>query len=374
MRRIWGTTAMLPFTRKSLAMGASALVIFGGAILLPTASIAAEPGAEPTANPAATSAPTPAETAAPTSAPEPAPTAPETVAPVAPAAPEPVAPLPTETAPAAAPEPTPTAVPNPSGTRITVSSPSLPGTYRGVVGSRPQTTFVGYAAPGSSITITDKAGTVLGTGTTRPEGVWSISFMTSDEAYGIQTVVITAVWSGMVDDVLEYTYRLTPLPIDGPTISTPAAPTTTVRGPAATVPVTFSGTGIPNAIVSVFQLPFLGVQLDDLDGDQVKTSFGETTVAADGTWSFTALVSPGEYSISAAQGLYAENPDPESPFRYASSAIEYRDLIVISTDGAATALPETGSSSPLLAGFSLLLMGAGTAGILITRRQRRDAV
>jgi hypothetical protein len=359
---------MLPFTRRSLTMSTSVLLILGGAVLLPTASVAAEPAASPTSTPAATSAPAPAKTAAPTPAPEATPSAPETVAEVAPA---PVNPAPT--APAAAPEPTPAAIPNPSGTRITVSSPSVPGSKGGVVGTRPNTTFLGYAAPGSSITITDPAGAVLATGITRPEGVWSLSFVSSDEAYGIQTVTITAVWSGMVDDVLEYRYRLAPLNMEGPTISTPAAPSTTVQGPGPTVPVTFAGTGVPGALVAVFQLPFLGIQLDDLDGHQDTVTIGETTVGADGTWTFSALMAPGEYSVSAAQGLYAENPDPDSPFRSASWSIEYRDLIVVSTDDAASELPETGGSSPLLGAFSLLLMGTGATGILAARRQRRLA-
>jgi hypothetical protein len=361
---------MLPFTRRTLTMSTSVLLILGGAVLLPTASIAAEPAAHPTSTPAATSAPAPAETAAPTPTPEATPSAPETVAEVAP---EPVNPVPAPTAPAAAPEPTPAAIPNPSGTRITVSSPSVPGTKGGVVGTRPNTTFLGYAAPGSSITITDPAGAVLATGITRPEGVWSLSFVSSDGAYGIQTVIITAVWSGVVDDVLEYRYRLAPLNMEGPTISTPAAPSTTVRGHGPTVPVTFAGTGVPGALVSVFHLPFLGIQLEDLDGHQDPVTIGETTVTADGTWTFSALMAPGEYSVSAAQGLYAEDPDPDSPFRSASWSIEYRDLIVVSTDDAADELPETGGSSPMLGAFSLLLMGTGATGILVGKRQRRIA-
>lgn len=352
---------MLPSIRTSLAAGTSALMILGGTFLLPGVAVAVAPSASDTVTVTAEPTDQPSATPAPVIAPTPA----ETSTPVDPGPAAPTMPPSTQAA-----VPTPTAAPNPSVTRITVSTPSSVGTEFAIVGARPTTKMLGYAAVGSAITITDTSGTVLGTGNANGDtGLWTASLTYPDEAYNIQTVIITAVRFGVVEDVLEHSFRLAPLDMEPPTVTTPAAGTT-VSGPGQSVPVSFSGTGVAGARLQLFQLPFAGIRLDQLDGDQIPTTIGETTVAADGSWTLTAVVAVGEYSFSAVQGLYAENPDPQNPFRSSSSPIEYRDLFVTSSDAAAAELPETGTPSPALGTVAFLLMCAGAAGMFAARRLR----
>jgi hypothetical protein len=403
---------MTPFTRTTVATGAAFLLVAGSALTLAGPAWGATP---PVPTPAATDAPAAGSPEAGTDGPdapstdEPAaPTTPiSPSAPVAPAAPVPSvapgAPVPTDTpadgsgdvesdprepsssataeptaradagpAPAPVPEvvpaPDPTDPPNPDDTQITLRGNGDPERYE----TRERFFIVGEAGPLTEIRVLDQAGNLIAFDYSDSDGTFYLAVTYPQDAYTKQTVTVTSSFEGDLISSVQTSFNLTPPTMEMVGLSSPAAGQT-VTGPGALIDVPFTGTGVAGARVEVLGYPFAGVREAGLDGDYAPEIVHDTVVGSDGTWATTLQLEPGAYSFKARQMLDAPASSPYFPYLGFDWGVEYRDLYVTSSTPSGATLPETGAPSSTLPTLSMLLLGAGTAGMLIARRRSEQS-
>jgi hypothetical protein len=165
-----------------------------------------------------------------------------------------------------------------------------------------------------------------------------------------------AVTAPVIPPPLTETVQTSPaLPTPKPSVATPTLappqveldePAVAVKAPVVSVPeigvegsVRFSGTGTPGSLVEVCA------------GD---TCLGHTTVGADGGWTFTVQIEPGDYdfgarAVDASGAMLAESP----PFNFVVPAPKQAPTLTAPPSGA------------LIAGNLVTLAGTGTPGVEI---------
>jgi Ca2+-binding RTX toxin-like protein len=141
-------------------------------------------------------------------------------------------------------------------------------------------TITGTGTAGATITLLDGL-TTLGTTTVAANGTWS--FSPASMAVGNHTISARQTYSG-VDSQLSPTITITITAPPAPVLNPPTVGSTK-KGVA---PVTFTGTGIAGALVTI---------RDATRGIVLATA----TVAANGSWTVTVSLSTGSYSATATQ-------------------------------------------------------------------------
>ncbi|WP_194293017.1 Ig-like domain-containing protein [Streptomyces smaragdinus] len=193
-------------------------------------------------------------------------------------------------------------------------------------------TISGTGTPGSTVTVTDGTGAVLGTAPVAPDGTWSFDSVPLPDG----TYTITATQTDAVGNVS---------PLSNSVIFTvdtaaPAAPVITGPADGSTInnsTPTITGTGEPGATVDVV-----------VDG----VPLGTATVAPDGTWSIpvTTPLADGPHTVTATQTDAAGNVSPVATSNFTIDATApAAPVITAPADGSTitSATPTiTGSGEP----------------------------
>jgi hypothetical protein len=260
-------------------------------------------------------------------------------------------------------------------------------------------TFTGTAPATSIVTILDAAGNEIGrsdgsiTGTT-----FSIPVTFAADAPVQQTVTVSSFAGGRgADNQVVRSFNL-------PAAAT--APTQTIATPKITSPtngakltgsqVTFTGTGTPGANIIVAVVPTSEVQtLEDQAAASMKSAMrvapraatpadpeDPIVVNAQGIWSVTLALKPGDYTAEAASVLLDANGDPVvgtdgSPVVAGpSNDVEFVLAAAVTTAATGTtsdpgSLAFTGSNAAPEAGIAAALLALGGGLMAAARRRRR---
>jgi len=201
----------------------------------------------------------------------------------------------------------------------------------------------GRAEPGSTVTVTDGDGLVLGSAVADANGDWAFdSVALADGTYTITATATDAAGNVSPADSVRFTVDTS---VEPPLVTEPAdGGTITDRTP------TISGTGEPGATVEV-----------TIDGQVVGTA----VIGDDGTWSLAVddALACGAHTLRATQRARQVTSAPSEPI----------DFTVECEPAGEGGLPDTGAPESLVA---LALLGVGLFGAgmgLVRRRTRTDS-
>ena len=256
----------------------------------------------------------------------------------------------------------------PSDASLTVGQP-YEATLR-ATGTGPITFSVSGGALPNGVTLDEASGVISGTPTTT--GTYAVTFTATGGA-GADTRSATFV-----------VLAAAPVRLPAPTITSPS-PGQTIEGP-----VTYRGIGTPGAFIAL--VSFEGDTPPQSSGP-IEDAFAAADpiqVAADGTWSRTIAVTPGDYTTFAVEfrrdvdgTVSLENSSPASGFVSYSVAAAAPAGTPPTTPAAAApaagrapatssalSLAFTGSHTSGLIGFGALLAASGVALTMAGRRRR----
>ena len=163
-------------------------------------------------------------------------------------------------------------------TAYTVTAPVISGPVNGGTVSTSTPFVTGTAQPGSVVKVYD-GGVLVGTTTATASGAWSLT--TSALANGTNVLTTTAT---NPENVTSLTSGATAITVAG---NPPPLPTTVGGSVVSSTIVPLSGVGgIPGATINVMDAGIV---------------IGHTTVAANGSWSLTETLTPGNHQITIQQ-------------------------------------------------------------------------
>lgn len=254
--------------------------------------------------------------------------------------------------------------------------------------------FSGTGAEGAVVTVLGTDGQPL-PGTqpvTVVAGMWLVAATYADDAPVWQTATVTLSVAGEAPRTLEVWFDLPAVPaLPAPVITSPAAGEV-ITGDR----VTFRGTGQPGAFVGLFIVPTALVEEAALGGDTAEDEMSlfaaaepapapadptdPIPVAADGTWSVTAALAPEDYTVVAFQAADATGTvglsDPSAPLAFSlRAAPAVTPVPALAGSGSSSTsnsgrLAATGGEDITgLFGISILVMLAGAATVVATRRR-----
>ncbi len=152
-----------------------------------------------------------------------------------------------------------------------VAAPTLNAPQAGADGT---VTLSGTGAPGSTVEIWAD-GELVGQTTVGADGVWTLTAPLKPGDYAFTARAVDAAGKTLAESE-PFSFTMPAPPVAAPTLNTPQA--------GADGTVTLSGTGAPGSTVEIWA-----------DGELV----GQTTVGADGVWTLTAPLKPGDYAFTA---------------------------------------------------------------------------
>lgn len=226
-------------------------------------------------------------------------------------------------------------------------------------------------------------------------GMWLVPATYADDAPVSQTATVALSVAGETPRTLDVSFELPATPaLPAPVITSPAAGEI-VTGDR----VTFRGTGQPGAFVGLLVVPTALAQDAALGGDPADGEMSllaaepaappapanpadPIPVAADGTWSVTVALAPEDYTVVAVQASDAAGTtglsDPSAPVAFSLRAAPAVVPVLAGSGTTPNAnanangerLAATGGDDITgLFGISILVMLAGAATVVVTRRR-----